>query len=157
MKAGFILEKNSFTYPIQLHIQSKSCTVIGGGKVALRKVKSLLQAGAKITLVAPQVTPELLDYAKNGLITLLQRNFIPGDTKGAFLVIAATDNASVNEAIAIEAASHNQLVNVSSNPDLGNFTVPGTLQKGNLVFTVATGGTPALTKLITRELHGSAN
>ena len=155
MKAGFILEKNSFTYPIQLHIQSKACTVIGGGNVALRKVKSLLQAGAKITLVAPQLTPELLDYAKNGLITLLQRDFLPGDTKGAFLVIAATNNASVNEAIASEAASHNQLVNVTSNPDLGNFTVPGTLQKGNLVFTVATGGTPALTKLITRELHDS--
>jgi len=155
MKAGFILEKNSFTYPIQLHIQSKPCTVIGGGKVALRKVNSLLQAGAKITLVAPQLTPELLVYAKDGLITLLQRNFLPGDTTGAFLVIAATDNASVNEAIASEASSHNQLVNVTSNPDLGNFTVPGTLQKGNLVFTVATGGTPALTKLITRELHDS--
>jgi len=121
----------------------------------LRKVKSLLQAGAKITLVAPLITPELLAYAKDGTITLLQRDFRPGDTKGAFLVIAATDNTSVNEAVAREASSHNQLVNVISNPDLGNFTVPGTLQKGNLIFTVATGGTPALTKLITQELRDS--
>ena len=118
MKAGFILEKNSFTYPIQLHIQSKACTVIGGGKVALRKVKSLLQAGAKITLVAPQLTPELLDYAKNGLITLLQRDFLPGDTKGAFLVIA-----SITLAILFLGGANGKLFSVFSVAVIGAFVL----------------------------------
>jgi precorrin-2 dehydrogenase / sirohydrochlorin ferrochelatase len=155
MKAGFVVNKKCSTYPIQLHIKDQPCTVIGGGKVALRKVKRLLQAGAIITLIAPVLNTEILTLAKEGKITLLRREFLPGDTKGAFLIIAATNNSSVNEAIASEASSHKQLVNVINSPNLGNFIVPGTIQNGNLIFTVTTGGTPALTKLITRELRDS--
>ena len=155
MKVGCLMGKKAFIYPIQLNITDKPCTIIGGGKVALRKVENLLAAGALITLIAPEPIPELLALAKIGKITFLQRKFEPGDTKGAFLVFAATNNSAVNALVAQEANRNKQLLNVIDEPDLGNFTVPGSWQNGNLIFTVTTGGTPALTKLITRELSTS--
>lgn len=146
------MEKSDFIYPIQLNIANKPCTIIGGGKIALRKTLKLLAAGALITLIATEPVNELVALAQAKKIILLQRAFIPGDTNGAFLVFAATNNTLVNSAVAQEATINNQLLNVIDRPDLGNFTVPGSLQKGNLIFTVTTGGTPALTKIITKEL-----
>ena len=146
------MEKSTFTYPIQLHNANKPCTSIGGGKVALRKAQKLLAAGASVTLIAPEPVKEILALAQEQKLVLRQRAFITGDTKDAFLVFAATNNPQVNWTVAQEANAEKQLLNVIDSPDLGNFTVPGSLQKGSLSFTVTTGGTPALTKLITKEL-----
>lgn len=121
----------------------------------MRKTETLLAAGALITLIAPKPLKSLLTLAKTNKLTLYQREFKPGDTKGAFLVFAATDNPAVNALVAQEANNNNQLLNVIDNPALGNFTVPGSWQSGNLIFTVTTGGTPALTKLITKEISNS--
>lgn len=146
-----------FTYPIQLHIANKPCTIIGGGKVALRKTEKLLAAGACVTIIALEPIEELLRLAQEKKIILRHRAFLSGDTKGAFLVFAATNNPQINWDIAQETNTHSQLLNVIDRPDLGNFTVPGSWQKGSLIFTVTTGGTPALTKLITKELDDFYN
>ena len=86
-------------------------------------------------------------------MTLCQRNYQAGDVSHAFLVVAATDSRTVNEAVVREATQHHCLVNVADNPEAGNFSVAGTYENGNLLFSVATGGNPRLTHLLLEDLQ----
>jgi precorrin-2 dehydrogenase/sirohydrochlorin ferrochelatase len=144
-----------FTYPVQLKLLHQHCLVIGGGKVAERKAGKLLAAGARVTMIATRVTPALEELAQQQQLTLCLRPYIPSDLKGAFLVVAATDDAAVNARVAQDAESLRLLVNVTDAPELGNFSVPGTYDLGQLTFTVATGGNPLLTRLLLQDLQAA--
>ena len=146
-----------FSYACQLKLADKPCLLVGGGLVALRKAKKLLAAKALITIIAPSLQQELVLWHQAKKIIWHQRCFAPGDTKDYFLVIAATNNAAVNAAVAREALAEKALVNVTDNPALGNFSVPSSLQKGALTFTIATGGMPALTKALKEDLSAYYN
>ena len=145
---------NQFRYTVQLNMENQRCVVIGGGNVALRKTESLLKAGAEVTVIAPAILPAIVALQRKfPALTLCQRQYQPGDVKDSFLVIAATDNRKVNEAVVRDAKQNHCLLNVADDPDAGNFSVAGTYENGCLFFSVATGGNPRLTHLLLEDLQ----
>ena len=139
-------------YPITLCLAGKPCVVVGGGNVATRKVASLLDAGARVRVVAPRVTEELRELAAQGALTCDLREACPGDLAGAFLVISASDDAAANELVARAALESGQLVNVVDQPALCNFFVPATIHRGPVSVAVATNGASPLLARRLREL-----
>ncbi len=138
-------------YPICLSLEGKPCLVVGGGHVALRKVKSLLDAGARVSVVSPEFCEELLRL--DG-VRLIERRFEEGDVAGAFLVYAATNDAALNSAVAAAARKAGALVNVVDTPAKCDFIVPSTLSRGELMISVSTGGaSPALARRLRLELE----
>ena len=132
-----------------LNLNGKRCAVIGGGKVALRKTRTLVAAGANVTVIAPAADENLTALAADGKIKLVLRGYESGDVSDCFLVIAATDSAALNRKIAAEAPC---LVNVVTEPELGNFSVPAQSASGRLSFTAFGGGLPAYTALLARDI-----
>ena len=143
------MEENLFRYPAMLNLNGKRCAVIGGGKVALRKTRTLVAAGANVTVIAPAADENLTALAADGKIELVLRGYESGDVSDCFLVVAATDSAALNRQIAAEAPC---LVNVVTEPELGNFSVPAQSMSGRLSFTAFGGGLPAYTALLTRDI-----
>ncbi len=140
-------------YPVFLNIHGQPCVVIGGGKVAERKVLSLLEAGAQVRLISPQLTKKLHELAAAGGIDWLARRFQSGDLTDALLVFAATDSAAVNEAVAQEAKAAGILVNVADAPELCGFQVPAVMRQGDLSIAVSTNGkSPVLAARIRKKL-----
>lgn len=143
------MEENLFRYPAMLNLNGKRCAVIGGGKVALRKTRTLVAAGANVTVIAPAADENLTALAADGKIELVLRGYENGDVSNCFLVVAATDSAALNRQIAAEAPC---LVNVVTEPELGNFSVPAQSTSGRLSFTAFGGGLPAYTALLARDI-----
>lgn len=145
---------NQFRYSVQLNMENQQCVVVGGGNVALRKAASLLKAGAAVTVIAPDILPAIITLQRKfPALTLCQRHYQAGDVSHAFLVVAATDSRTVNEAVVREATQYHCLVNVADDPEAGNFSVAGTYENGNLLCSVATGGNPRLTHLLLEDLQ----
>ena len=124
--------------------------VVGGGKVANRKARKLLQARAKVVVISPEVKPELAGMAAE----VRRRTYREGDLEGAFLAFAATDVREVNAAVAREARERGIPVNVADDSSEGDFALPSTLRRGRLQVAVSTGGaSPTLARRIRRELE----
>ena len=124
--------------------------VVGGGTVASRKVGKLLQTGAEVVVVSPEVLPELAGMD----VEILHRTYEYGDLEGAKLAFAATDSREVNAAIAQEAKERGVPINVADRPAEGDFAVPSTLRRGGLQVAVSTGGaSPTLARRIRNELE----
>ena len=129
--------------PIVLDGASVSALVVGGGRVALRKVTSLLDAGAIVRVVAPAMVPELETLAvANDSLTLTRAPYSSDRLGDALLVVAATDNRAVNARVAADARAGGRLVNVADAPELGNFVTPAVHRDGDVVVAVTTGGVP---------------
>ena len=143
------MEENLFRYPAMLNLNGKRCAVIGGGKVALRKTRTLVAAGANVTVITPAADENLTALAADGKIKLVLRRYESGDVNDCFLVVAATDSTALNRQIAAEAHC---LVNVVTEPELGNFSVPAQSTSGRLSFTAFGGGLPAYTALLARDI-----
>jgi siroheme synthase-like protein len=144
------------SYPINLvRLEERRCIVVGGGDVARRKVESLLEAGARqVVVISPRLGDSLAQLRRRGRIQHLARGYRPGDLKGAFLVIATTDDPKVNRSVSQGAEAEGILINVADDPDHCNFIVPSTLRRGDLVIGVSTGGqSPALAASLRRELE----
>ncbi len=138
-------------YPAFLALEKKKAVVIGGGKVAERKIYSLLNAGACVTVVSPTLTARLKKAKDQGRFLHIPREYSKKHLKGAFLVIAATDCASTNSKIAADAPS---LVNVVDVPHLCNFIAPSVINRGPLTIAISTGGaSPAISKALRKELE----
>jgi precorrin-2 dehydrogenase / sirohydrochlorin ferrochelatase len=134
-----------------LDLDGKRCVVVGGGGVANRKARKLLQARAEVVVVSPEVEPELESMA----LAVRRRPYEEGDLDGAFLAFAATDRREVNAAVAREAHAKGIPVNVADEPSEGDFALPSTLRRGQLQVAVSTGGaSPTLARRIRRELEG---
>jgi precorrin-2 dehydrogenase/sirohydrochlorin ferrochelatase len=143
--------RRSVPYSISLDLEDVPCLVVGGGAIALRKVEALLLAGARITVVSPQVLPEIEALEE---VELVRREFHPDDLHGKFLVISATDDRAVNEKVARAAKRRSMLVNVVDDPEFCNFYVNSQVRRGDLTIGVSTGGaSPALSKRIRKELE----
>ncbi|TDX51384.1 precorrin-2 dehydrogenase/sirohydrochlorin ferrochelatase family protein [Orenia marismortui] len=142
------------TYPINLNLTGKKVLVIGGGQVASRKTRRLVRTGAKITIVSPELTPELEAMINDYSITYYSRNFKDEDLRGVFLVFALTDNRRVNNRISQLADENNILINVADSLEESMFTLPSIIKRGDLLLTISTGGSlPALSKEIRRNLE----
>lgn len=138
-------------YPIFLNIQGKKCVVVGGGNVAWRKVCSLKEAGAKVTVVSPDFCPELEGEAG---VERIQQKYDTAILKGAALVIASTDDGVVNKKVYRDAIESGILVNVVDKPELCSFIVPASVMRGNLCISISTGGaSPALARNIRENLE----
>ena len=141
-------------YPVTLNISGRLCVVIGGGRVAERKILSLLKAGARVRAVSPQLTETLEELAAAGRIDWQARRFQAGDLAGAMLVFAATDSRQVNDLAAQVAEQAGQLVNVADAPEQCSFQVPAVLRQGDLTIAVSTNGkSPALSARIRKRLE----
>lgn len=142
-------------YPINLiGLQNHLTLVIGGGKVAARKVTGLLEAGAQVKVISPAVEPEIADLVRQGRLLWDARPYHPGDLAGAFVVISATDDPEVNQAVWQEAQLMGCLINVCDDPERSNFIAPAVVRRGELVVTVSTGGaSPALARHLRETLE----
>lgn len=141
-------------YPISLNIKSKRCVVIGGGEVAFRKVRMLLDFGGEVEVISPALCPALAALERDGKVKVTHRQYRTGDLEGAFVVIAATDSSPVNERVAQEAGDAKALLNVVDVPELSDFIVPSYLRRGDITVAVSTNGkSPALARRIRRELE----
>ena len=146
--------KMSSYYPIFLNVKNKRCVVVGGGEVAERKIKALLEQGAQVMVVSQHLTAELEGLARQGSIQAMLQDYRPGDLKGAFIAIAATDSAQVNRQIAEECKRLGVLVNVVDDPEASDFIVPSRLCRGDVTIAISTGGrSPALARKIRTELE----
>lgn len=141
-------------YPITLVEPELHAIVIGGGAVAARKVRSLLDAGARVTVIAPQLDVELEELARAERIAAIRRAYQTGDLRDARLVIAATDDAQVNQAVYAEARARGILINVVDDPVHCTFHVPALVRRGNITIAISTGGaSPALAKHLRAQIE----
>ena len=141
-------------YPAFLDLRGASCLVVGGGQVGERKVKTLLECGAVVHLVSPELTPFLEEEVRQGRVRVAGPDFSPAHLEGMFLVIGATNDPEINRRISAEARSRNLLCNLVDRPQECNFIVPSTISRGDLTIAVSTGGrSPALAKKIREDLE----
>lgn len=139
------------SYPIILNLNSKKCLVVGGGEIALRKAKSLYEAGAVLTVVAPDIHP---DFRSIIGINIVERAYQDNDLVGNVLVIAATDDRELNAHISSQAQAAGIPVNVVDDPELCSFIAPAVVKRGDLIIAVTTSGkSPSLSKKIRKELE----
>ncbi len=142
------------SYPIFTDVRDRLCVVIGGGTIAERKVTRLLRSGANVTVISPMLTRRLARHAQQGMIRHLARPFRPVDLRGAWLVIAATDDPGVNERAFVHATRRRIFTNVVDRKPLCSFIAPAILQRGLLTVAISTGGaSPSLAKRIRRDME----
>jgi len=141
--------------PICLNLEGRSALVLGAGNVGTERIHSLLECGAVVTVVSPQVSAPVQEAAAAGRLTLKQRPFEPGDTEGAFLVVIATDDPAANAAAYREAEVAGQLVSVTDDPAQCNYIFASKIERGPLTLSIFTHGTaPAFSRRVRRELEG---
>ncbi len=136
-----------------LKLKGRRCLVVGGGDVGLEKVEGLLACDGDVTVVAPELQPELARYAEEGSIAWRPRAYEPADLDGAFMVIAATNDSEVNIGVYEDAERRAMLANVVDVPPLCNFILPAIVRTGPLAIAISTAGaSPALAKRMKREI-----
>ena len=137
-----------------LKLKGRVCKVIGGGALGLEKAEGLLACGGDVTVVAPEVGPELEQLAREGSIVWEQREYAgPSDLDRTFIVIACTDDTDVNIGIYNDAEERAMLVNIVDVPPLCNFILPAIVRTGPLAIAISTAGaSPALAKRMKREI-----
>ena len=139
--------------PIGLRTEGKRCLVIGGGAVALAKVRAVLQSNVRVVVISPDFVPEF-DSLQD--IKMHRREFIPADLDRIDIGIAATNDRSVNDAFARECRARGVLCNVVDKPAQSDFIMPSTLRRGAMTVSVPTAGAaPALARRLRRELESS--
>jgi siroheme synthase-like protein len=140
----------AFDYPIMLELMDVPVLVVGGGRIALRKIEGLLTAGANVTVVAPSVDDGIRELA----VRIVDREYEIGDLEGMRLVITATADAGVNATVAGDATAHGIWVNSADDPSNCTFTLPAVARDGAVTIAVGTGGSsPALASHLRGELE----
>jgi siroheme synthase-like protein len=141
-------------YPIFLEMKGRPVIVIGGGEVGLEKVRGLLAAEARVTVVSPELHPELEALKAAGAIEHIARDWREGDIDGFELVMIATDDRSVNGAIAAEAKRKRIWVNAADDPPNCDFILPSVVRRGSVTLAASTGGSsPAMARRLREELE----
>jgi uroporphyrin-III C-methyltransferase/precorrin-2 dehydrogenase/sirohydrochlorin ferrochelatase len=140
--------------PIFLKIKNRKCLIVGGGDIALRKFSLLNRAGARITIIAPDLCHELESQAMTEQVTVIRRRFVAEDVNGYSMVISATCDRAVNRQVADAANESNIPVNVVDNPDLCSFIFPAIVDRSPVIVAVSTGGaSPVLARLLKERLE----
>ncbi|MDD2444510.1 MAG: bifunctional precorrin-2 dehydrogenase/sirohydrochlorin ferrochelatase [Desulfotomaculaceae bacterium] len=141
-------------YFISLDLTDKKCLVVGGGQVAERKVRSLLECNARIYVVSPELSSGLKSLVEKGEIAYRCGCYQSSDLGGVFLVIGSTGNEDANQKIADDCADRNIIVNIVDDPTKGNFFVPATVRRGPFTIAISTGGrSPLFARKIREELE----
>ena len=129
-------------HPIALHGERITAVVVGGGSVGTRKALALVETGAQVRVVAPEVTPELEAAERARELTIVRESYSAGHLDRSILVVAATDSREVNARIAVDAHSAGKLVNITDSPDEGNFHSMAIHRSGDVTIAVSSGGVP---------------
>ena len=141
-------------FPIFLKLTGRPCTVIGGGNLAESKIESLLVANGRVTMIAPEASPKLVELVEAGEITWHEREYAHGDLAGQFLVVAATDRPEVNRAVFAEAEASGVLINSVDDPPFCDFYFPSVVRRGDLQIAISTAGaSPALAQRLRKEIN----
>lgn len=140
-------------FPVFIKLQGRECVVVGGNAVAEEKIKDLLDTGANVTVISPMTTPSITAWSQEGRICWLQREFLPGDLKYAFLAVVAAE-ASANAMVALEAERLGILCNAVDDPGHCNFYYPAVVRRGALQIAISTSGcSPALAQRLRSQLE----
>lgn len=145
-------------YPVALDVRGKTCVVVGGGAVGLRKALGLAEAGADVLVVAPKASEKLQGYVEEGRFRYVKASFEPIHLNGAFLVVAATDRPDVNTAVAHAAKTQGALLNLAApageREEEGDFIAMATVRRGDLLLALTTNGAgPALAARLKSDLE----
>jgi precorrin-2 dehydrogenase/sirohydrochlorin ferrochelatase len=141
-------------YPVFLKLESRKVLIVGGGAVAEQKIEGVLRSANDVTVIAPQVTPLISEWAGQGRLKHAASQFQPGMAKGYFLVIAATDSPEVNHAVYAEASVDGALCNAVDDTPYCDFYAPALVSRGDFQIAVSTGGnSPALAQRVRRNLE----
>lgn len=141
-------------YAAFLDLHQCLCVVVGGGKVAQRKIEKLLESGAHVKVVSPQLAAQVQMWVAEERIEWVGRSYESGDCDGASLIFAATDDRQVNERVSADAKRLGKLVNVCDSLEACSFIVPATLRKGPLQVAISTSGShPAVAKRLREALE----
>ena len=140
--------------PLFIHLKGKPVLVVGGGGIAARKVRPLLDVGARVTVVAPQLSSELNALAEQAALDYRPRRFVPDDLAGMMLAVAATDDSAVNREVAQLAERQGVLANVVDAPELCSVIFPSMIDRAPLQIAISTGGaSPVLARLLRSRLE----
>ncbi|HYA38845.1 MAG TPA: bifunctional precorrin-2 dehydrogenase/sirohydrochlorin ferrochelatase, partial [Candidatus Methylomirabilis sp.] len=140
--------------PVFLNLKGRACAVIGGGEVAARKVLLLLDAGAQVTIHAPDLGETMRRWVADGKVRYNPQAFHPAALDGCALAIAATDDRAVNQQVSDAAKARGIPVNVVDQPDLCTFIMPSIIDRSPVIVAVSTGGaSPVLARLIRARLE----
>lgn len=143
------------SYLVNLEMRDRPALVVGAGSVASRKIAALVEARARVTVIAPGVGDGVAALEREGRVRVIRRAFERGDAAGAVLVIGATNDDQVNRLVADDARACGALVNIVDRPALCTFTVPAVVRRGHLTLAVATDGLcPSLARAIRERLEG---
>ncbi len=141
-------------YPVFLDIGGKKCVVVGGGQIALRKVRALLECRADVLVISPDLCAGLGQLAGSGEIHVINREYQEGDLEGAFVAVVATGDGEANLRVAGEARRKAALVNVVDDPENCDFIAPSYIRRGDVTIAVSTAGrSPALARKIRNRLE----
>ncbi|MBZ4422268.1 bifunctional precorrin-2 dehydrogenase/sirohydrochlorin ferrochelatase [Myxococcus sp. RHSTA-1-4] len=140
-------------YPVCLRLEGRRVLLVGGGTIAEGRALAVLEAGARLRVVSPEVTSTLRRLAEEGRLEWLRRPYAPGDVRGHDLVLAATDDADVGPRVAEESRALGIWVNTADVPELCDFTLPSVGRRGPITVAISTAGqAPAMARLLRREL-----
>ena len=141
-------------YPIYLDIEDRDVVIVGGGNVCARKAETMMKYGARVTIISPELTDEIEQWARNGALAIRRKRYEPSDLDGATIVIASTDDQSVNETVAADCRARRIPVNVVDVTPLCEFIVPAIIESGSIQIAVSTGGkSPALARTLKEDLQ----
>jgi siroheme synthase-like protein len=137
-----------------LKLKGRRCLVVGAGDIGLEKIDGLLVSGGDVAVIAPEAHPQIEQYATEGTIELIRREYAgPADLEGVFMVIAATNDSEVNISVFNDAEQRAMLANVVDVPPLCNFILPAITRSGPIAIAISTAGSsPALAKRMKREI-----
>jgi precorrin-2 dehydrogenase / sirohydrochlorin ferrochelatase len=143
-------------FPLFLKLQNRRCLVVGAGKISEGKIAGLLETSAKVHVIAPKATTQILDWHKKKKIRLTRRPFRPSDLDNAFLVVAATNSPKVHRAIYREARKRHVLCNIVDVPELCDFYYPAVVRRGQLQIAISTAGaSPSLARRLREEMESA--
>lgn len=141
-------------YPIMLDISGKKCVVIGGGPVAERKVCSLLEYHAEVTVISPKLTERLTLLYEEKKIYFINRIYLRGDLKDFYLVYVAVGDSVVNKECLEESKEEKNLINVVDVPNMSEFIAPAYIKKGDITVSISTNGkSPMLCRKIKEDIE----
>lgn len=143
-------------FPMFLKLTARPCVVVGAGAIAEGKIESLLQAEARVRVIAPEALPRVQAWAEAGEIEWLPRAYQDGDLQGAFLAVAGTATPEVNRAVFAEATACGVLCNAVDDPPFCDFYFPSIVRRGELQIAISTAGeSPALAQRLRKEINAA--
>ena len=141
-------------FPMFLKLGDRHCLVVGAGSIAESKIEGLVDAGAKLQVVAPEATEKIREWAHSGKLHWHQHLFQPSDLDGMFLVVASTNSTPLHEQIFAEAKKRHVLCNIVDVPHLCDFYYPAVVRRGSLQIAISTSGeSPALAQRLRKDLE----